>query len=933
MTIAALAFVALFSTSAAQAANPWDAWERIPVLDDGRIKPLDTRAREIAILLTTRQTWTEPAPDPKPAGFKARKYSAAELLFAIMAEPEVWFKKPVLRCEYRELRLLLGVPEREMFVSLADVIDLEASRPNGQWKFPFKYRSEKFADAVQRVEAQRRRAMQSGKMNASLTSEGEFSAELLKKTRELVQRMEFLIGLADGQVLHLIPGLDPRALTTQANPDSAVQPWILLAAALDPDRAIEYRDPTLVAMLMDSPDNYRTALMDIRYPQDLGRQLLKVKAVQAELLPPLRELRPLFEKAQDEYRKGGASSSAFESALKAFANQLRSVSEKFDAARKSMAPDENDQNGVDLDVRQMALSAYPPPGGTGLEVFYNHQQPFYWVCYLLALASLAVLLSMIVPAQRTMYGVALVLAGVSVAYATFGFVLRVLVAGRPPVTNMYETVIWVSYVVNLLGLFLALSPRTGSGIAAAWRYAGLSWTWEGRRTADNADIPDASLFVSALTTVLRAMGFFLIFCVLTSSGTEKAADATADNSFASMLWALISGRSSFAIISRMPRSVVTYGVLSIDSLLTWIVGMTTVAIVAWYFPRFAVAALYSPATVLASTRRKTERSVWDGLLDNRFFLLSSLLAATFGMVLAAYTGVQAPDVMNPGVTSIAAVLRDNYWLTIHVLTIVSSYAAGALVWALGNIAMLYYLFGRYTPAKTVSPSAALRPAGAGDGAMDRLKTAGRGLAPSALGQTLMAGVRNLGSGDESLNTSSVLPPREVNTLAAFGYTGMKIAVLLLAAGTILGGLWADASWGRFWDWDPKEVWALISLLVYLAFLHGRYAGWVGTFGTNLGSVLCFQAIVFSWYGVNFLLPMIHGWLRGDGQATAVGLHSYAVGAGGQEYVGIAVALNLLLVLAAWARYATEIGLGSKSRSGTVGSNPAEAVTGEQAGAV
>ena len=131
-----------------------------------------------------------------------------------------------------------------------------------------------------------------------------------------------------------------------------------------------------------------------------------------------------------------------------------------------------------------------------------------------------------------------------------------------------------------------------------------------------------------------------------------------------------------------------------------------------------------------------------------------------------------------------------------------------------------------------------------------------------------------------------------------------MAVLLLAAGTILGGLWADVSWGRFWDWDPKEVW-WISLLAYLVVLHGRYAGWVGTFGTNVGGVLCFSAILFSWYGVNFVLPMVDGWLQGTNMPTEVGLHAYAVGSGGLGYVSTAVVLNLLLVAAAWGRYAAE----------------------------
>ena len=66
------------------------------------------------------------------------------------------------------------------------------------------------------------------------------------------------------------------------------------------------------------------------------------------------------------------------------------------------------------------------------------------------------------------------------------------------------------------------------------------------------------------------------------------------------------------------------------------------------------------------------------------------------------------------------------------------------------------------------------------------------------------------------------PPAECDTLATFTYKAIQVTVLLLAAGTILGALWADVSWGRFWGWDPKEVWALVSTLVYLAMLHARY---------------------------------------------------------------------------------------------------------------
>ncbi len=80
----------------------------------------------------------------------------------------------------------------------------------------------------------------------------------------------------------------------------------------------------------------------------------------------------------------------------------------------------------------------------------------------------------------------------------------------------------------------------------------------------------------------------------------------------------------------------------------------------------------------------------------------------------------------------------------------------------------------------------------------------------------------------------------VKPLSNFVYRAMQVGVLLIAGGTILGGVWADYSWGRFWGWDPKEVWALITLLVYLVPLHGRFAGWVSTFGLIAASVVCFN---------------------------------------------------------------------------------------------
>ncbi len=129
----------------------------------------------------------------------------------------------------------------------------------------------------------------------------------------------------------------------------------------------------------------------------------------------------------------------------------------------------------------------------------------------------------------------------------------------------------------------------------------------------------------------------------------------------------------------------------------------------------------------------------------------------------------------------------------------------------------------------------------------------------------------------------------IKPLSNFIYRAMQVGVLLIAAGTILGGVWADYSWGRFWGWDPKEVWALITLLVYLVPLHGRFAGWVNTFGLVTASVVCFLSVVMAWYGVNFVL--------------GVGLHSYGFTEGGSQGLMMVIIAGMLAIpfAAAWRR--------------------------------
>ena len=182
----------------------------------------------------------------------------------------------------------------------------------------------------------------------------------------------------------------------------------------------------------------------------------------------------------------------------------------------------------------------------------------------------------------------------------------------------------------------------------------------------------------------------------------------------------------------------------------------------------------------------------------------------------------APVLLDGRLEPLEAVLRSNFWLSTHVIIITMSYAAFFLAFAIGDVLLFKFL-----------------------------------------------------RGDSS----------RIKSYVACIDRSLQVGVVLLAAGTILGGIWADYSWGRFWGWDPKETWALISLLGYLALLHGRLVGWVKEFGLAVGSVLIFFLIVMAWYGVNYVL----------GQ----GLHSYGFGAGGVEYVSGFALLHLIYVLLVW----------------------------------
>lgn len=102
---------------------------------------------------------------------------------------------------------------------------------------------------------------------------------------------------------------------------------------------------------------------------------------------------------------------------------------------------------------------------------------------------------------------------------------------------------------------------------------------------------------------------------------------------------------------------------------------------------------------------------------------------------------------------------------------------------------------------------------------------------------------------------------------------IQIGSLFLITGILLGAVWANVSWGRFWGWDPKETWALICWFVYIVLLHGRSAGWLGWRGLAAWSVGAFPVVIMTYYGVNYYLSGLHSY--GAGSAPGIPWQAFA----------------------------------------------------------
>ncbi len=101
---------------------------------------------------------------------------------------------------------------------------------------------------------------------------------------------------------------------------------------------------------------------------------------------------------------------------------------------------------------------------------------------------------------------------------------------------------------------------------------------------------------------------------------------------------------------------------------------------------------------------------------------------------------------------------------------------------------------------------------------------------------------------------------------------LTIGLVMLTIGNFLGGMWANESWGRYWGWDPKETWALVSIMVYAFVIHMRLVpGLRSRWWFNLASVIAIYSVLMTYFGVNFYLKGLHSYASGDKVVTPNGV--------------------------------------------------------------
>jgi len=243
----------------------------------------------------------------------------------------------------------------------------------------------------------------------------------------------------------------------------------------------------------------------------------------------------------------------------------------------------------------------------------------------------------------------------------------------------------------------------------------------------------------------------------------------------------------------------------------------------------------------------SDHAPWSNSYETMLFVgwasgLSGLLFAGRSPVTLAITAllsaialfVAGMSWMNPEITNLVPVLK-SYWLIVHVAVITSSYGFFAMAALLGlfNLSLM--------------------------------------IARTPVNRTRLS-----------------------DNIRGIGYIiemALTIGLMLLTVGSFIGGVWANESWGRYWGWDPKETWALVSILVYTIILHLRLIPRANNaLVLNVMSVLGFSTIVMTFFGVNYYLSGMHSYGQGTPPPVPVAVYL------------IVVAIIVVVALAVWSEW-------------------------------
>lgn len=887
-------YILLF-TAPVSADFRWHSWRRLPVFDSGRVMPLNTLARNAVSEICGTPTPFLQNDEMllgalKRGGFleffrnetleeheriakrieelippNGRQFQSHELLLSWMLEPEIWRFIPFIKVRdelYRIEVLNLSYSNNQQYVAPIQldtskgfqerITELRKARQTGNSEKSGAYDKltlDLFAERSHfnemafdprfdepysfyehlrmASESYANMTMLSQRLENSKIQEqlGELGHKLLSLTSLENDDTQLSLDETESQLEKILSTLETIKAESEAMLREAFAGG---AESTEMQMSVFYFDFSINAFDVALQDTYRSL-----YEQ--GRTIRVLPAIQASAIRSDRSgssgsnpwlgfkmlqiasdatLKRFANKNETEIREAiaalkdayiGSDEAAFNSALADFSIALRTAGFGNEEFRRSLIPESIQNNEM------LRKTEYPVLRTMDVELRYSDLNPFFWM-WLSTLAgigfgffSYGFRFMNQKPAEETMQWVGIGCLVFSAAISAIGLSIRAYISGWAPVTNMYETIILVAFLSTLLALWLTLEPMLKPLLGIAWR----------QNTTSKAVGYKYAIITSRLILTLLTLLAMIYVCFPEYAGKHGVFAAFGQFfTIVDPIDEIVVIASVAFVVFYLPKLILTcfllpFAVFSKE--LKPVVGAVcsangTVNRVhgsAYGYGGDLISHLESLEAETHAPRQASEFWDWlaearDRILERKLFFLCCA-AVAFAAGFFAYTNTRD---FNPQIRPIMAVLRSNFWLVIHVTAIVISYAIGLVAWTLALASLGGFLFGSYSD-----------------------------------------------------NEKRLAEPKLCTMLAPYILTLIQTATLFLAIGTILGGRWADYSWGRFWGWDPKEVWALITLLVYLITLHGYRAKFYGNIGISLGAIAGAVAVIVTWYAFNFVFKV------------------------------------------------------------------------------